>query len=134
MTNDKTDIDVYLVKHFGMTAEAIVRVMKNHRRIVNSEAHEVIEHLDFYMNPTDYVDEDALPENWNESGDGDGYPELYTYAEDLFGDDGPAVFKRLISQGTTHGGMGSALEALRLIKEAPPRSEEGGLPFPEVQP
>lgn len=128
------DVNAYLIERFGMTAEAIARVMKNHRRIVNSEAREVIEHLDYYMNPTNYVDAEQLPEGWDDNGEADGYPELYTYAADLFGEDGARVFKALISWGTAHGGMGSALEALRLIKEAPPRSEEGGLPFPEVQP
>lgn len=118
MTKDKTDRDAYLVERFGMTAEAIVRVMKNHRRIVNSEAREVIEHLDYYMNPTDYVDAEMLPEGWDENGEADGYPELYTYAADLFGEEGPTIFKKLISQGTTHGGMGSACEALELIETA----------------
>ena len=113
---DGEETDAYLIERFGMTVEAISRVMKNHRRIVNSEAHEVIEHLDYYMNPTDYVDEDMLPEDWDDNGEADGYPALYTYARDLFGEDGPKVFKDLISWGTTHGGMGSACEAVDLIR------------------
>jgi hypothetical protein len=54
--------------------------------------------------------------DWEEKDDDDdGYPNLYLYADGLFGEDGTKVFKDLISRGTLHGGMGSALEAMELI-------------------
>lgn len=125
MKTCKSEADAYLIEHFGMTAEAIRRVMKNHKREVNKEAREVIENLDFYKNPLDYVDADQLPEGWDEKYDeADGYPELYNYAKDLFGNDGAKVFKDLISWGTPYGGMGSACEALQLIRNEEP-DEEG---------
>ena len=111
------DVNAYLIQRFGMTADAIMRVMRTHKRIVNSEVHETVRHADFYINPTDYCDPTDLPlRDWEEKDDDDdGYPNLYLYADDLFGEDGTKVFKDLISRGTLHGGMGSALEAMALI-------------------
>lgn len=108
--------DDYLIKRFGMTAEAMRRVMKNHKSIVNAEVHKTIWNADYYMNPTDYIDADDLPDGWDEKDeDDDGYSNLYNYAEDLFGEDGTKVFKSLISWGTKYGGMGSAVEALVML-------------------
>lgn len=109
--------DVYLVERFGMTREAIARVLHNHTCIVTDECREIIKHADYYINPTDYCDGEYLTNLFpfweNKDDDDDGYPLLHEYGKESQA----TVFKGLISRGTRYGGMGSACEAVNMVDE-----------------
>ena len=92
-------------------------LMERVAQIINGEVQEVIEHADYYMNPTDYCDEEYLKEEFGEDAlekdeDADGYPNLYDYRK---GHSAVMLFKDLISCRTYFGGHTSAIEACKLM-------------------
>jgi len=105
------------VKDFGITPKKAKELIIRLREIVNQEVHEVIEHADYYMNPTQYSDEDWLKERYGDDvlekdEDSDGYPNLYD-----FGKQNSAVktFMDFISYHTSYGGHTSAIRACDLM-------------------
>ena len=105
------------IKDFGITPNKAKELIERLREIVNQEVHEVIEHADYYMNPTQYCDEDWLKERYGDDvlekdEDSDGYPNLYD-----FGEQNSAVmtFMHFISWHTSHGGHTSAIRACDLM-------------------
>lgn len=102
---------------FGMTPEKCREIMETVARIINWEAAEIIEHADYYMDPTSYVDEDDLKEEYGpdaleKDDDADGYPNLYDFRK---GNSPEKLFMDLISLHTHYGGHTTAIEACKLM-------------------
>lgn len=102
---------------YGMSSQRCREIMEGVRQLVNRQVKEVIEHADFYIDPTSYCDEDDLKE-WNgedcleKDEDDDGYPNLYEFGRQ---NSAESVFMDLISVHTRYGGHGSACEACSLM-------------------
>lgn len=105
------------IEKFGITPEKCKEIMVRFTEIVNAEAEEIIEHADYYIDPTSYCDEEYLKEEYGEDAldkydDSDGYPNLYDYKKM---NSPESLFKELISYHTSYGGMGTAMAACSLI-------------------
>jgi len=105
------------VEKFGLSPKLAGEIMDAVDAIVTSEAQTIIEHCDFYMNPTDYCDEEQLIDEYGEDAfekddDADGYPNLYDYRKSHSATE---VFKRLFSYRTKYAGHTTAIEAINLI-------------------
>lgn len=104
--------------YYGMKPERAKELMFSLARFIDAEVKETIEHADYYMNPLDYVDEDALKAKYGAdclekySDEDDGYSRLYDYKKD---NSPESVFMNFISRLTLHGGYGSACAACELM-------------------
>ena len=99
-----TDDDLYLIGRFGMTREAVVRVLNNVVRLVDSEVEQFAEAVD-----PDHEELDDLVDGgfWDENG-GMRW-NSYGSSKVAF-----AIFKDVISWNTRYGGASSATEACKM--------------------
>lgn len=96
--------DIYLIGRFGMTREAVVRVLNNVVRLVDSEVEQFAEAVD-----PDHEELDDLVDGgfWDENGDMRW--NSYGSSKVAF-----AIFKDVISWNTRYGGASSATEACKM--------------------
>lgn len=116
---DVTNNSSHVANFFGMTVEAERRVMKNTVRLIREVVDDYVfgcdsgneDWKDYYKGISDELDEIV------EKAD---YPSDFCYR--LPSDEW--LFKKLISQGTTRGGMGSAIEECSKIGKVLKGDEE----------
>lgn len=105
------------IQYFDITPDKAKELMELLADIVNSEVQEVIAHADYYINPTDYCDEEFLKQEYgldvlDKDEDATGYSGLYDFRKHTSAE---KCFMDFISYHTKHGGHTSAIRACELM-------------------
>lgn len=117
MTVEDQQKRIEFQEKFGMSPERCKQIMIDVMHLINWEAEEIIRHLDYYENPTNYCEPESLAEKYGphaleKDDDDDGYPNLYDYSKDH---SAVELFQQIISIHTRYGGHTSAMEACNLM-------------------